>query len=255
MKDTAYLVNTARGAVIDEAALVDALRATPSPGAGLDVYEDEPALHPGLLELENVVLAPHIASATITPATPWRPWPPRTSAPSSRATAPPISSTPKSGRADDRRHYRAGILHVEDLPVTALAARYGTPLYVYSSEALEGQYRALEANLRGQARNVLICYALKANANPALGRMLAGWGAGADVVSGGEIYLAQRMGFPPDRIVFAGVGKTRNEIGRGPRRRISAPSTSNPRANSTSSPLSPASRAALPPSPSASTPM
>lgn len=66
MKDTAYLVNTARGAVINEAELVDALRAHTIAGAGLDVYEDEPTLHPGLLDLENVVLAPHIASASIT---------------------------------------------------------------------------------------------------------------------------------------------------------------------------------------------
>jgi glyoxylate reductase len=66
MKDTAYLINTARGAVVDEADLVDALRNHTIAGAGLDVYEDEPTIHPGLLELENVVLAPHIASASIT---------------------------------------------------------------------------------------------------------------------------------------------------------------------------------------------
>ena len=66
MKDTAYLVNTSRGAVVDEADLVDALRNHTIAGAGLDVYEDEPTIHPGLLDLENVVLAPHIASASIT---------------------------------------------------------------------------------------------------------------------------------------------------------------------------------------------
>jgi glyoxylate reductase len=66
MKPTAYLINTARGAVIHEAALVEALRAGHLAGAGLDVYEDEPAVDPGLLTLDNVVLAPHIASATIT---------------------------------------------------------------------------------------------------------------------------------------------------------------------------------------------
>jgi glyoxylate reductase len=65
MKPTATLVNTARGAVVDEAALVEALRDGQIAGAGLDVYEDEPEVHPGLLELENVVLLPHIGSATV----------------------------------------------------------------------------------------------------------------------------------------------------------------------------------------------
>ncbi len=65
MKPTAFLVNTSRGAVIDEAALVDALANGTIAGAGLDVYEREPELHPGLLELENVVLLPHLGSATV----------------------------------------------------------------------------------------------------------------------------------------------------------------------------------------------
>jgi len=64
MKPTAHLINTARGPVIDEAALVDALKLKRIAGAGLDVYEDEPRIHPGLFECENVVLAPHIGSAT-----------------------------------------------------------------------------------------------------------------------------------------------------------------------------------------------
>ncbi len=108
--------------------------------------------------------------------------------------------------------YKGGVLCVEGVAVDELAERYGTPLYVYSASALEKQYRRLEESLGGLAKKVLICYALKANANSALGGMLAGWGAGADVVSGGEIYLARKMGFPPDRIVFAGVGKTRREM-------------------------------------------
>jgi glyoxylate reductase len=65
MKPTAYLINTARGAIVDEGALVDALRSRTIAGAGLDVFEKEPEIHPGLLELENAVLAPHIASASL----------------------------------------------------------------------------------------------------------------------------------------------------------------------------------------------
>jgi glyoxylate reductase len=65
MKETAYLVNSARGPIVDEAALVDALKAGKIAGAGLDVYENEPETHPGLLELDNVVLLPHLGSATI----------------------------------------------------------------------------------------------------------------------------------------------------------------------------------------------
>jgi glyoxylate reductase len=65
MKETAYLVNSARGPIVDEAALVEALRSGQVAGAGLDVYENEPAVHPGLLTLDNVVLLPHLGSATI----------------------------------------------------------------------------------------------------------------------------------------------------------------------------------------------
>lgn len=65
MKDTAVLVNTARGPIVDEGALAEALRAEEIFAAGLDVYEEEPAVHPALLELENVVLAPHLGSATV----------------------------------------------------------------------------------------------------------------------------------------------------------------------------------------------
>jgi glyoxylate reductase len=65
MRETAYLMNTARGPIVDEAALVDVLRDGQIAGAGLDVYEREPLVHPGLLELENVALLPHLGSATI----------------------------------------------------------------------------------------------------------------------------------------------------------------------------------------------
>lgn len=108
--------------------------------------------------------------------------------------------------------YSDGTLKIEDLPVSVLCERFGTPLYVYSKRVLEQQYKRLASSMQDLAETVLICYALKANANPVVGSIIASMGAGADVVSGGELYVADRMGFPADRIVFAGVGKTRREI-------------------------------------------
>ena len=108
--------------------------------------------------------------------------------------------------------YRDGQLCADGLPLETLAAQYGTPLYVYSREALDVAYDNLENALDSVGLPHLICYALKANPNPVLGRLLAQRGAGVDVVSGGELYLARQMGFPGARIVFAGVGKTRAEM-------------------------------------------
>ncbi len=108
--------------------------------------------------------------------------------------------------------YRAGVLHLDGVPVPDLATRFGTPLYAYSARVLRERYLSLEGAMRDVAPRVLVCYALKANNNPELGGILAGLGAGADVVSGGELYLALRMGFAPERIVFAGVGKTAHEM-------------------------------------------
>ncbi len=106
--------------------------------------------------------------------------------------------------------YRDGELYAEDVRVAELAERYGTPLYVYSRGHLLEQYRALAgafAPLRP-----LVHYAVKANSNAAVIAALASAGAGADVVSGGELFRARRAGVPADRIVFAGVGKTAGEI-------------------------------------------
>ncbi|MEX2009736.1 MAG: diaminopimelate decarboxylase [Dongiaceae bacterium] len=106
--------------------------------------------------------------------------------------------------------YRDGTLHAEGVQLARIAAEVGTPFYCYSSGALTAQYRAFAAAFAG--RPATICYALKANANLAVVATLAGLGAGADVVSGGELRQALRAGIPAQRIVFAGVGKTRAEM-------------------------------------------
>lgn len=106
--------------------------------------------------------------------------------------------------------YRSGLLHCEDVSLAEIAGAYGTPTYVYSEAAIVDRFQALEAAYAEVPH--LICYALKANDNLAIARKLASLGAGADVVSGGELYKARRAGVPADRIIFAGVGKTRSEI-------------------------------------------
>ena len=104
--------------------------------------------------------------------------------------------------------YRNGMLHAEDMPVQKIADSVGTPFYCYTTAALEHYYRMFQAALP----EVQIHYALKANANIAVVRTLANLGAGADVVSEGELRLALAAGIAPQRIVFSGVGKTPEEI-------------------------------------------
>src|SRR6202035_2865142 len=106
--------------------------------------------------------------------------------------------------------YRAGELHAEDVPVARIADAVGTPFYLYSAAAFRAQYRALAVAL--SPLDPLICYAVKANSNLAVLRVFAGLGAGADVVSEGELRRALAVGIPPQRIVFSGVGKTRAEL-------------------------------------------
>jgi diaminopimelate decarboxylase len=106
--------------------------------------------------------------------------------------------------------YRENALFCEDIPLTELAEEYGTPLYVYSKNHIIEQYRFIDHALG--AVDHQICYALKANANGALLKLLVAENAGADVVSAGELYLALKAGFSPEKIVFAGVGKRENEI-------------------------------------------
>lgn len=98
----------------------------------------------------------------------------------------------------------------EGVDLAALAQREGTPLYVYSTEAIRTRLNALQMALEGLDAG--ICYAVKANSNGAVLKLLGTMGAGADIVSGGELQRALRAGIPADRIVFSGVGKSAAEI-------------------------------------------
>ncbi len=106
--------------------------------------------------------------------------------------------------------HRNGVLHAEDVPVDALADAVGTPFYCYSTATLTRHYRVFTEAFAGIPH--LICYAMKANSNQAVVATLARLGAGADVVSEGEMRRALAAGIPPDRIVFSGVGKTDREL-------------------------------------------
>jgi diaminopimelate decarboxylase len=106
--------------------------------------------------------------------------------------------------------YRAGELYAEEVPVARIAAAVGTPFYLYSAASFATQYRRLADALA--PLNPLICYAVKANSNQAVLRLFAGLGAGADVVSGGELRRVLAAGVPAERVLFSGVGKTRAEL-------------------------------------------
>jgi diaminopimelate decarboxylase len=110
----------------------------------------------------------------------------------------------------DHFTYRDGILHAEEMPLPEIAAAVGTPVYVYSTATLTRHYRVFEEALAGLDH--MICYAMKANSNLAVVRLLGSLGAGMDVVSEGEYRRARAAGVPGDRIVFSGVGKTRREM-------------------------------------------
>src|SRR5256714_6613642 len=113
-------------------------------------------------------------------------------------------------RVNELFRYLGGQLHAENVPVEQIAAAVGTPVYVYSVASFVEQYRALAAALAPV--DPLICYALKANSNQAVLTLFASLGAGADVVSEGELRRALAAGVPAERIVFSGVGKTRAEL-------------------------------------------
>jgi diaminopimelate decarboxylase len=106
--------------------------------------------------------------------------------------------------------YRGGVLHAEDVDLIALADAVGTPFYCYASATLERHYRVFAEAFADV--DALICYAMKANSNQAVIATLAQLGAGADVVSEGELLRARAAGVVPDKIMFSGVGKTAREL-------------------------------------------
>ncbi len=130
--------------------------------------------------------------------------------PGAGARAPAVEASPDPGHLMDHFDYRDGVLNAEDVPLPEIAAAVGTPVYVYSAATLTRHYRVFEEALAGLPH--LICYAMKANSNLAVLRLMASLGAGMDVVSEGEYRRARAAGVPGERIVFSGVGKTRAEM-------------------------------------------
>ena len=106
--------------------------------------------------------------------------------------------------------YRNGVLHAEEVPVPEIAATVGTPFYCYSTATMTRHYRVLIESLAGAGAKV--CYAVKANSNQAVIRTMLELGAGADVISGGELQRALAAGAKPRDVVFAGPGKTEAEL-------------------------------------------
>ncbi len=106
--------------------------------------------------------------------------------------------------------YREGVLHAEDVAITEIAAQVGTPFYVYSAATLKRHIGLFNEALAWADH--LVCFAVKSNSNLAVLKLLGDMGAGMDVVSGGELRRAVAAGVPGDRIVFSGVGKTREEM-------------------------------------------
>src|ERR1700689_2434431 len=106
--------------------------------------------------------------------------------------------------------YRNGVLQAEAVDLVTLADAVGTPFYCYASATVDRHYRGFADAFADV--DALICYARKANSNQAVIATLARLGAGADVVSGGELLRARSAGIPPERIMFSGVGMTGDEL-------------------------------------------
>ncbi|GAK44449.1 diaminopimelate decarboxylase [Tepidicaulis marinus] len=106
--------------------------------------------------------------------------------------------------------YKNGVLHAEDVALSDIAAKIGTPFYCYSRATIERHYQVFADAFKGT--DTLICYSVKANSNLAVIKLLADLGSGADVVSQGELRRALAAGIAPEKIVFSGVGKTQEEM-------------------------------------------
>ena len=106
--------------------------------------------------------------------------------------------------------YRDGVLCAEDVPLPQIASAVGTPFYCYSTATLTRHFNVFSKAFSGL--DALVCYAMKANSNQAVIKLLGSLGAGADVVSEGELRRALAAGIPPARIMFSGVGKTAREM-------------------------------------------
>jgi diaminopimelate decarboxylase len=107
-------------------------------------------------------------------------------------------------------HYKGRELHCEEVPLAKIAEEVGTPCYVYSHATLERHFRVFDEAFAGISH--LICFAMKANSNLAVLRAMIKKGAGIDIVSGGELFRARTAGAPPEKIVYSGVGKSREEM-------------------------------------------
>ena len=112
----------------------------------------------------------------------------------------------------DAFNYRDGELFAEGVALSAIAQRFGTPTYVYSRAHIEAQYRSFTDALDGVPH--LVCYAVKANSNLGVLNVLARLGAGFDIVSRGELERVLASGGQADKIVFSGVGKSREDMRR-----------------------------------------
>ncbi len=106
--------------------------------------------------------------------------------------------------------YSGNELYCEKVPVRKIAEEVGTPVYIYSSSTLRNHYLAFDSAFAGIPH--IVCFAVKANSNLSVLKLFASHGGGADIVSGGELFRALKAGVDPQKIVFAGIGKTGEEI-------------------------------------------